>query len=56
MKNSADYGGCYPQRPKAEVDNSLRCFIISVNGQRSTVNGRSAAGCTFDVIGSIFGQ
>ena len=24
MKNSADQGGCYPQRPKAEVDNSLR--------------------------------
>ena len=20
MKNSADQGGCYPQRPKAEVD------------------------------------
>ena len=24
MKNSADQGGCYPQRPKAEVDNTLR--------------------------------
>ena len=24
MKNSADHGGCYPQRPKAEVDNTLR--------------------------------
>ena len=24
MKNSADLGGCYPQRPKAEVDNTLR--------------------------------
>ena len=24
MKNSADRGGCYPQRPEAEVDNSLR--------------------------------
>ena len=22
MKNSADQGGCYPQRPKAVVDNS----------------------------------
>ena len=21
MKKSADQGGCYPQRPKAEVDN-----------------------------------
>ena len=24
MKNSADQGGCYPKRPKAEVDNTLR--------------------------------
>ena len=24
MKNSADKGGCYPQRPKTEVDNTLR--------------------------------
>ena len=24
MKNSADQGWCYPQRPKAEVDNTLR--------------------------------
>ena len=24
MKNSTDEGGCYPQRPKAEVDNTLR--------------------------------
>ena len=24
MKNSADQGGCYPQRPKAEVDNTLQ--------------------------------
>ena len=24
MKNSADQGGCYQQRPKAEVDNTLR--------------------------------
>ena len=23
MKNSADQGRCYPQRPKAEVDNTL---------------------------------
>ena len=23
MKNSTDQGGCYPQRPKAEVDNTL---------------------------------
>ena len=23
MKNSADLGGCYPQRPKASVDNTL---------------------------------
>ena len=24
MKNSADQGGCYPERPNAEVDNTLR--------------------------------
>ena len=24
MKNSADQGGCYPPRPKAKVDNTLR--------------------------------
>ena len=45
MKNSADRGGYYPQRPKAEVDNTFRdlqkssypmeaefnnCFIIHV--------------------------
>ena len=24
MKNPADQGGCYPQRSKAEVDNTLR--------------------------------
>ena len=24
MKNSADQGGCYPQRPQAEVDKTLR--------------------------------
>ena len=44
MKNSAEQGGCYPQRLKAEVDNTLRdlqnssyptkakfnnCFIIN---------------------------
>ena len=42
MKNSAEQGGCYSQRPKAEVDNTLQdvenssyptkaefnCFII----------------------------
>ena len=26
MKNSADQGGCYPQRPKAEVDNTLKAL------------------------------
>ena len=46
MKNSADQGGCYPQRPKADVDNIPRdlqnsicptkaefnnCFIIHLN-------------------------
>ena len=28
MKNSADQGGCYPQRPKAEVDNTTQILHI----------------------------
>ena len=28
MKNSAGRGGCYPPRPKAEVDNILRDLHI----------------------------
>ena len=54
MKNSADQGGCYPQRPKAAVDNTLRdlqnssypttaefnnCFIL-----KSLVDGGMCAG------------
>ena len=27
MKNSAEQGGCYPQRLKAEVDNNAELFI-----------------------------
>ena len=34
MKNSADLGGCYSQRPKAEVDPTKaklnNCFIIDL--------------------------
>ena len=33
MKNSADQGGCYPQRPKAKVDNT---FEISLRKQLSS--------------------
>ena len=118
MKSSAEQGGCYPQRPKTEVDNTLRhlqnssyatkaefnnCFIIcskyfpvlkgvspfrslffyspkltqslpqvfSVNGLNNLVPRaftpsqgkgpgnevavqKSAAGCIFDVIDSIW--
>ena len=31
MKNSADQGGCYLQKPKAEVDNTLRDLQNSSN-------------------------
>ena len=31
MKNSADQGGCYPQRPKAEVDNTLLALLFIQN-------------------------
>ena len=93
MKNSADQGGCYPQWPKAEVDNTLpdlqnssyptntefnNCFIIhskyfpilkEVSSFRSLFfrspkiaqsfgflgqRFNNLAGCTFDVIGSIW--
>ena len=31
MKNSVDQGGCYPQRPKAEVDNTSEiCRILHI--------------------------
>ena len=57
MKNSADQGGCCLQRPKAEVNNSLRCLQ---NFSYPTIaefnNNCFAAGCTFDVIVSILGQ
>ena len=29
MKNQADRGGCYPPRPKGEVDNTLRDLLNS---------------------------
>ena len=29
MKNEADRGGCYPQRPKADVDNNRRDLLNS---------------------------
>ena len=31
MKNSADQGGCYPQRPKAEVDNRILHILRKPN-------------------------
>ena len=30
MKNYADRGGCYPPKPKAEADNTLRDSIIAL--------------------------
>ena len=38
MKNSADQGGCYPQRPKAEVDNTLRDLQNSSNPTKVEFN------------------
>ena len=39
MKNSADQGGCYPQRPKAEVDNtpSEICRILHILRESNSV-------------------
>ena len=38
MKNSADQGGCYPQRPKVEVDNTLRDLHISSYPTKAEIN------------------
>ena len=38
MKNSADQGGRYPQRPKAEVDNTLRDLQNSSYPTRAEFN------------------
>ena len=72
MKNSADQGGCYPLRPKAEVDNTLRdlqnssyptkaefnnCFIIH-SKYFPVLNGVSPFRSLFFTISSpgFFGQ
>ena len=38
MTNSADQGGCYPQRPKAEVDNTLRDLQNSPYSMKAEFN------------------
>ena len=38
MKNSADQGGCYPSRPKAEVDNTLRDPQNSLHPSKAEFN------------------
>ena len=38
MKNSADQGGCYPQRPKAEVANTLRDLQNSTYPMKAKFN------------------
>ena len=38
MNNSADQGGCYPQRPKAEVDNTLRDLQNSSYPTKAEIN------------------
>ena len=40
MKNSADQGGCYPQRLKAEVDNTLRDLQNSSYPTKAEFNNR----------------
>ena len=37
-RNSADQGGCYQQRPKAEVDNTLRDLQNSSNPAKAKFN------------------
>ena len=38
MKISAEQGGCYPQRPKAEVDNTLRDLQNSSHPTKAEFN------------------
>ena len=38
MKNSADQGGCYPERLKAEVDNTLRDLQNSSDPMKAEFN------------------
>ena len=38
MKNSADQVGCYPQRLKAEVDNTLRDLQNSSHPKKAEFN------------------
>ena len=38
MKNSAGRGGCYPPRPKAEEDNTLRDLQNSSNSTKAKFN------------------
>ena len=38
MKNSADQGECYPPRPKAEVDNTLRDLQNSSHPTKAEFN------------------
>ena len=40
MKTSADQGGCYPQRPKAKVDNTLRDLQNSSYPTKAEFNNR----------------
>ena len=38
MKNSADRGGCYPPKPKAEADNTLRDLHNSSHHTKAEFN------------------
>ena len=37
MKNYADRGGCYPPKPKAEADNTLRSFLHIIRKPNSII-------------------
>ena len=42
IKNSADQGGCYPQRSKVEVDNTLRELQNSSYPRKAEFNNKIA--------------
>ena len=54
MKNSADRGGCYPPRPKAEVDNILRDLQNSSYSTKAEFNNCFIIHSKYNLLAAIF--
>ena len=53
MKNSAGRGGCYPPRPKAEVDNILRDLQNSSYSTKAEFNNNLLLYYSFKIFSSL---